>query len=875
MVYKAKDTKLDRTVALKFLPPHLTKSKKDKQRFTREAKSAAALNHPNICTIYSVDEYEDRQFISMEYIDGDNLQNKLDSREITIHIALEYAVQIADALSEAHKKDIVHRDIKPGNIMVDSSGRVKVLDFGLAKLKGSTPITQTGTTVGTVAYMSPEQIQAKEIDHRADLFSLGVVLFEMLTGERPFKGQYDAALTYAIANEDPPELSSLNPKLPEQLSQMVNRLLQKDSDDRYQSAEELLNNLEACLQQLPNSVQNSSKKTNQSEEPTSTKYSESQDSSDSESTSITIKIPTLRSPITLAGLSTGFLILLLVGYWLLPFSNSVSPPDNSIAVLPLENMSPDPADTNLVDGVHVELINRLAGIGDLTVIARSSVLDYPAGNHDIHQIAEELEVSSLMEGTVQRADDQLRVSVQLVNANNQSTIWSGSFEENVDDIFQMQSRIARQVAEELQASLTDEEQERLDERPTDNPVAYHLYLQGREYLSRTQFNQENSLAAIKLFTRALEEEPDFSQSWAMLAVAHSNIYCFYEQNEKRLEMLEEAANMAQRLGPDLPESQLAAGLYQFWSESDHEMTLSYFNEALERFPNNPMLHRFTALTHRRLGNWKRMEDHLKNTIELNPNNPNYYHELAYNKWYVRDYEEAKMYNDSSLELTSNAHALVWALNSWVLLELENSFEGFESWKKRGGPAKNSPFRWGEYFLLKSNFERTLEIYTDIDEPIIWDLDYAYIHRDYLIATVLYEKGDTSSALDYFKELRNHLETLRDQDPEKAGYRAALGKVYARLGEDEKAIEDGEKAVELLPISQNAFIGTFIERDLAKIYTLTGREEQAIDKLEYLLSIPSIIHRNWVRHHPNWDPLRDHPRFRELIAGKDKPSIEDL
>ncbi|MDX1641514.1 MAG: serine/threonine-protein kinase, partial [Balneolaceae bacterium] len=406
VVYKARDTKLDRIVALKFLPPHLTKSKKDKQRFIREAKSAAALNHPNICTIYSVDEFENRQFISMEYIDGDTLKNKLETEGLDVRSALEYIIQVAEALSKAHGKGIIHRDIKPSNIMINKDGNVKVMDFGLAKVTGSNPITQTETTVGTVAYMSPEQIQAKEIDHRADLFSLGVVLFEMLTGERPFKGQYDAALTYSIANEDPPLLSDLKPELPKELANLVNQLLEKDPEDRYPSAEELLDDLETSLEQLSGSFTSTTnsieEKTEEStsQAPHTRQASQSESSSSSDSTSITINIPPLRSRNVMAGLSAGLLVLILLGWWLVPFTHSPdSTSENSIAVLPLESVSPDSGDVRFTDGVHEELINRLAGIRDLKVIARSSVLGYSPGERDLQAIAEELDVSSLMEGT--------------------------------------------------------------------------------------------------------------------------------------------------------------------------------------------------------------------------------------------------------------------------------------------------------------------------------------------------------------------------------------------------------------------------------------------------------------------------------------------
>ncbi|MCG2591095.1 serine/threonine protein kinase, partial [Rhodohalobacter sulfatireducens] len=289
IVYKAKDTNLDRTVALKFLPSHLTRSDKDKQRFIREAKAAAALNHPNICTIHSVEEHENQHFIVMEYIDGQTLRQKLEAEEITPTTAMNYSIQIAEALAEAHENGIVHRDIKPSNIMVDSKNRIKVMDFGLAKLVDSTPITQTGTTLGTMAYMSPEQIQGRPVDHRADLFSFGVLLFEMLTGQRPFGGPYDAALSYSIVNEEPPLLSDFLPDAPQKLSVLISRLLEKDPAKRYSDTQQLAIELKTCLDQLPDSIQ-TSKVT-----PSTTSQADTGDSSSSVSTSITINFQSFRT----------------------------------------------------------------------------------------------------------------------------------------------------------------------------------------------------------------------------------------------------------------------------------------------------------------------------------------------------------------------------------------------------------------------------------------------------------------------------------------------------------------------------------------------------------------------------------------------------
>jgi len=246
VVYKARDTKLDRTVALKFLPLHLTGADEDKQRFIREAKAAAALNHSNICTIYSVEEHGGQQFISMEYVDGMTLREKCGTTgpvAVPSKEAIGYAIQIAEALSEAHEKGIIHRDIKPGNIMVDSKNRIKVMDFGLAKLKDVSPLTKAGTTVGTLAYMSPEQIQGQDVDHRSDIFSFGVVLYEMLAGQTPFRGDHEAAMMYSIVHEEPQPISSSVPEISSQLENFIERTLEKDPSDRYQSMQDLLSDL--------------------------------------------------------------------------------------------------------------------------------------------------------------------------------------------------------------------------------------------------------------------------------------------------------------------------------------------------------------------------------------------------------------------------------------------------------------------------------------------------------------------------------------------------------------------------------------------------------------------------------------------------------
>ncbi len=871
VVYKAQDTKLDRTVALKFLPSHLTRSDKDKQRFIREAKAAAALNHPNICTIHSVEEHEGQHFISMEYIDGQTLRDKLESDGITPEKALNYAIQIAEALAEAHEKGIVHRDIKPGNIMINSKNRIKVMDFGLAKLVDSTPITQTGTTLGTLACMAPEQIQGRPVDHRADLFSFGVLLFEMLTGQRPFRGQYDAALSYSIVNEEPPLLSDFLPDAPQKLSLLVSRLLKKDPAKRFSDSEQLANELQTCLDELPGLIEAS-----QINKSTSATQTESENSHGFGSTSITINFPILRSRNGLLSLGAVVIVLALIGYWLFPSLGSVRPVDNTIAVLPLESSSQDPEDVQFTNGVHEELINRLAGINELKVIARSSVLGYAPGERNLQDIGQDLGVSSLMEGTVRRIGDRLRVSIQLIDINTLSTIWSGSFDENIDDIFEIQSRIARQVASELQASLTEQEQERLEQRPTDNPQAYRLYMQGREYLSRTAFNEDNLLTAEELLSKAVEEDPQFAQAWGMLTVTYSYLYWYHGRNSEHLQKMGEAAEWALFYGPDLAETYLANGVYLYWSNANHKQTLSHFETALQKFSNQPWLHYLTAYTHKRLGNWEKLIEHLNKALELDPLNTNIHTELAWDYWVMRDYDKAIATIERLMEYEPNTF-VAFMFNARFGLSKNGTLENYEIWWEHirpADPAIEQPYWWGRYNRMKGDWEEALRGFKNMQSET-YGVRAAYILQDYLIGTAFEGQDNYGEAKKYYEKAKKHLEELLGEYPEEPRYRAALGKVYARLGEFEKAIYEGEKATEIVPINQDANNGPFYEMNLAEIYARSGLKERAIDKLEYLLSLPSMVHRNDLRIHPRWEPLRDHPRFQALIAGEDEPYLEGL
>ncbi|MCG2591094.1 tetratricopeptide repeat protein, partial [Rhodohalobacter sulfatireducens] len=639
-----------------------------------------------------------------------------------------------------------------------------------------------------------------------------------------------------------------------------NRLLEKDPAKRFSDSEQLAAELKTCLDQLPDSIE-ASKRIN-------TNQSLTGSTSGSQTSSIIINLPALRTRYEILSL-VGFAVLLaLIGYWFFPTSGSqATPANNKIAVLPLESISTEPEDIQFTDGVHEELINRLAGISELTVIGRSSVLGFEPGQRDMESIGQQLGVSSLMEGTVRRIGDQLRVSIQLIDANSLATVWSGSFDDNIDDVFEIQSRIARQVAGELQASLTADEQEQLNIRPTDNPQAFRYYMQGRAFLSRGVFDEENLFMAEQLLRNAVEQDPEFAQAWGMLAYAYSQLYWFYQRNQETLKNLERAAEWALFYGPDHAETYLANGVFLFWTSKDSRQTLSHFESAVQKYPNDSLILFMTAYTHRSLGNWKELFDYLKRALELDPLNINIHTELAYDYLLIRNYDKALEYVERFRELAENPfYFVVFTIRSG--LAKNGTLEVYENlWDQinTSDPAIEEPMHYGHYNRFKRNWDEALRSYKNSND----------IYAQYFIGTVLERLGNKSEALTYYEAAKNDWEQLLEEYPNNPIYRSALGKVYTRLGNIDKAIQEGKRALEISS-TQPHYVGTWFEYDLAEIYAWSSNEELAIDLLEYCLSVPSEeAHRNILRLDPIWDPLRDNPRFQEIIAGEDEPYIEDL
>ncbi|MFQ5640257.1 MAG: protein kinase, partial [bacterium] len=458
VVYKAEDTKLERTVALKFLPQGLTRDEEAKKRFMYEAQAASALDHPNIGTIYEVEQTDMGQmFIVMAYYDGETLGGKIERGPQPIDEAIDISLQIAQGLAEAHGKEIVHRDIKPANIMMTTDKVVKIVDFGLAKLAGRTKLTKDDSTLGTVAYMSPEQAQGAEVDHRTDIWALGAVLYEMISGRQPFEGEYEQAVMYSIMNEDPEPITGLRTGVPMELERTVNKCLEKEPSDRYQQVIELIVDLRRL------------KKETESKKILAR-------------TGVKAKTPKKRTrTFVLTGILLGVLILAVAGYFFFaPGETEPTSERKMLAVLPFENLGP-PEQEYFSDGITEEIISRLAGIRALGVISRTSITQYKQTDKTLQQIGEELGVGYVLEGTVRwdhspDGPGRVRVTPQLIRVSDDTHLWSDRYNAVLTDIFQVQSDIAERVSEVMNVAVLASERRSLESIPTDNLEAYDAYL---------------------------------------------------------------------------------------------------------------------------------------------------------------------------------------------------------------------------------------------------------------------------------------------------------------------------------------------------------------------------------------------------------------
>lgn len=883
VVYKAEDTRLGRTVALKFLPDRTAGSDADRARFLQEARTAASLNHPNVCAVIDILQADGRDFIVMEFVEGRTLRSIAHEGPLPVGDAVRLAIQTGDALEDAHGRGIVHRDVKSENIMVTPRGQAKVMDFGLAKLKGAARLTRTLSTTGTLAYLSPEQLQGSAADPRSDMFAFGVVLYEMLTGRLPFRGEHEAAIMYSIVNEDPAPPSALRAEVPPGLDAIVLRLLAKDPAARYPDMAGAVDDLRATglasAERRGSGMHAAASASSADRTPTPypTPRTPTPSSRPATPPPETAAQPSPSRKLLVPLIAAGVLAVAAGVYFLFPSLKDGPPPATSdrktIAVLPFENLGSVDQEY-FADGVTQEITGRLSGLSGLKVIARTSAMQYKKTQKPLKQVGEELGVQYVVQGTVRWDGDgaarRVRVNPELIQIADGSQLWSEPVEAAYSSAFTIQSDIASRVASALGLTLVSGERKALEQAPTQNAEAYDLYLQASTFVERMG-DRKGWQTAVELYERAVALDPGFASAHALLSRLHSAVYWFYyDRSPERARKALQSAGEAARLAPDASLTRAAFGWYHYHVERSYEEAIGEFQKALNADPNSALACYGIAAVRRRQGRMEESIEYFRKGLELDPRSQNLASQLGETYQLVRDYPRAKEMIDRAIRLDPEApefrsRKIAILLSAGDLPGAQRALE--EAVRVAPGDVDND--RWDMIIavrLMEEDYEGTLRRIREKD----WarsGSQFDYEPRQLKEAEVLRLMGRDGEAARRYDSARVELEELVRRNPLDGRYAGALAIALAGLGRKDEAIRWAKKGMELTPLERDAWIGTYRISDLARVYAMTGEHGEAVGQLQRLLGIPSEFSGPMLRMDPTWKSLRGNPKFQALVAGE--------
>jgi len=867
VTYRATDTSLQRKVALKIIKADIAERSADaRERFVREARAAAALRHEHIATVYQFGmRLETGQyFYAMELIEGETLDDRvhragpLDSRS-TIGIAQ----QVTSALAAAEKHGLVHRDLKPANLMLINADDpemtandqtrsrrkriralrksgipvVKIIDFGLAKAFHSATDPKSLTHdrfVGTPAYASPEQFEHSALDVRSDIYSLGETLWFALTGKTAFTGITLSEIHRAQKSNLLPIQQLKAAHVPFRLRSLLGSMLAFEPASRP-GTQELAARLQRCSQEAR-------------------------------------KARHMRVALTAAAAVVfGLSALLLLRPPRIQNATLNPAPEKSIAVLPFENLSPDPNNVYFTDGVQNEILNDLARVADLKVISRTSVMQYKSGGmRNLREVAKALGVAHIVEGTVQRTDNRVRVSAQLIDARTDTHIWGDHYDRDLADVFAIESELAEQIVSKLKARLSPKEKNAIEEQPTRDLVAHDLYTRAKAIDQAVIFGSDPKLAdAAQLLEEAVARDPSFFDAHCLLASIYDQLYFFgIDPTPTRLALAEATVQTVFRLRPEAGEAHLASARHFYWGYRDYDRARSELTIAARALPNEPVVFELLGYIERRQGRWKESTLQLQRALELDPLNLSILQGICFTYERLRQFSEARAMLDRALRLAPKDIGLRLhraAADLWWRADSKPLDLAIKTILREDPKAAESVADQRLYLALcERDPDEASKALTSLSAHGYYDNGFLYPHAfcEGLVARLC---NDDVLANDAFTRSRAEVDRIVRQQPTRAETLSILGLIDAALGNKEEAIREGQRASELLPLKTDSINGEILIENLATIYAWTGERDLALAQLTIAAQVPGNLNYGYLRLHPYWDPLRGDPRFKEIVT----------